>query len=144
MRKVTTVKMLCRHLRSDEGSAVAEFTMVGALLTIVTLTVLQFGLALYVRNVLLDSASEGARYGALADRSASDGAARTKQIITRTIGAKYATRVKAGQSSDRADRRPLVTVRVTAPLPLIGLIGFDDGVEVSAHGIREILPGENP
>ena len=46
-------------LRDDGGSAVAEFVMVGALLTVLTLSVIQLGLALHIRNTVLDAASEG-------------------------------------------------------------------------------------
>jgi len=42
--------------------------MVGALLTVLTLSVLQLGLALHIRNTVQDAAAEGARYGALADK----------------------------------------------------------------------------
>jgi Flp pilus assembly protein TadG len=54
-------------LRDDRGSAVVGFVLVGALLTILTLSVIRLGLALLVRNTVQDAASEGARYAALAD-----------------------------------------------------------------------------
>ena len=43
----------------DTGSAIAEFVMVSALLTVLTLSVLQLGLTLLVRNTVLDAAAEG-------------------------------------------------------------------------------------
>ncbi|HAM26986.1 MAG TPA: pilus assembly protein, partial [Microbacteriaceae bacterium] len=64
-------------MRRDDGSAVAEFAMVGALLTVLTLSVIQLGLALHIRNTVLDAAAEGARFAALADNGLEDGAART-------------------------------------------------------------------
>ena len=52
--------------------------MVGALLTVLTLSVMQLGLALHIRNTMQDAAAEGARYGALADNVPSDGVRRTR------------------------------------------------------------------
>src|SRR6476469_4126369 len=50
-------------LRDDSCSATADFVMVGALLTVLTLSVMQLGLALHIRNTVTDAASEGARFG---------------------------------------------------------------------------------
>ena len=47
-------------LADDRGSSPVEFVLVGALLTLLTLGVLQLGLAVYVRNVVHDAAVEGA------------------------------------------------------------------------------------
>ena len=55
--------------RTTTGSAVVDFTLVGVLLTFLFLALLQLGLALHVRNTLVASAAEGARYGANADRN---------------------------------------------------------------------------
>ena len=65
--------------RDDRGSAVVEFTLVGVLLTVLFLALLQLGLALHVRNTLVASAAEGARYAANADRTPDEGAAVTRQ-----------------------------------------------------------------
>ena len=73
---------------SDErGSAVVEVAWVGAILTVVTVSVLQLALALHVRNTVLDSAAEGARFAALADNSAVDGVVRCQNLITAAVGA---------------------------------------------------------
>ncbi|MDQ2661335.1 MAG: pilus assembly protein, partial [Actinomycetota bacterium] len=59
------VRRLAQRLTRDErGSAVAEFTLVGILLTVLALAVVQLALALHVRNTMLDAAAEGARYAA--------------------------------------------------------------------------------
>jgi len=121
----------------DRGSAPAEFVMVAALLTVLTLSVLQLGLALHVRNTVLDAAAEGARYGALADNTLADGAARTRDLITTAIGVGYARDVTV--TSQRYREHPAVSVTVRAPLPLIGLIGLDDGLEVTGHAAKETL-----
>lgn len=52
----------------ERGSAVADFVMVGGLLTALTLAIVQLTLVLHVRNVLVDATASGARYGTLADQ----------------------------------------------------------------------------
>ncbi len=79
--------------RSDRGSAAAEFVLVGTLLTVTTLSVLQLGLALFVRNTVVDAASEGARFGALVGNTPADGAQRAADLITTALGPSYATDV---------------------------------------------------
>ncbi len=113
--------------------------MVGALVTVLTLSVLQLALALHVRNTALDAASEGARFAALADNGLSDGAIRTRDLITAALGPRYASNVTASYGSYLG--HPSATVTVRAPLPLIGLIGIDSGLEVSGHASVETLDG---
>lgn len=115
----------------DEGSSPVEFVLVGALLTVLTLAVLQFGLAVYVRNVVHDAAVEGAFHAALADTSLADGAQRTRDIVTRTVGADYAAEVEARETG--ALGHPSVEVTVRAVLPLVGLLGAPRTLEVTAR-----------
>jgi Flp pilus assembly pilin Flp len=130
---------LSRVLRDDRGSAVVEFVLVGALLTVLTLSVIQLGLALLVRNTVLDAASEGARFGALADNSPADGVARARDLITTSVGPGYARDISASVGSYRGHPADIITV--TTPLPIIGLIGFDHGLEVQGHAAMETLDG---
>ena len=125
-------------LREDAGSAVAEFVMVGALLTVLTLSVIQLGLALHIRNTVLDAASEGARFAALADSSLGEGVSRSRDLITTTIGSGYATDVTATYGRYLGHPSAIITVRT--PLPLIGLFGLDGGLEVSGHAAVETIP----
>lgn len=106
-----------------------------ALLTLMFLAVIQLALALHVRNTLVDCASEGARYGGLADRSAADGAQRTRDLIAMSLPAHYADQVTARQTD--LDGLAVVEVTVTAPLPAVGLIGFGRSVTVHGHGLEE-------
>jgi hypothetical protein len=122
-------------LRRDDGSAPAEFVLVGALLTVMTLSVLQLGLTLHIRNTVIDAAAEGARYGALADNTLADGVTRTKDLISSAIGSEYAEDVTASYGSFLGAPSAVVTVRT--PLPLFGLVGIDDGLEVSGHAAVE-------
>lgn len=50
--------------RREEGAAVVEFVLVGALLLFVVFGVIQVGLVLHARNVLAADAAEGARHAA--------------------------------------------------------------------------------
>ncbi|HEY5230316.1 MAG TPA: TadE/TadG family type IV pilus assembly protein [Galbitalea sp.] len=115
-----------------------EFVLVGVLLTVLTLSVIQLGLALLIRNTVLDAASEGARYGALADNRVSDGVERTRDLITAAIGPGYARDITVARGS--YDGYPADIVTVKTPLPLIGLVGIPDGLEVHGHAAIETLP----
>ena len=125
------------RLRGERGSAPAEFVMVGAMLTVLTLSVLQLALGLHVRNTVLDAAAEGARYAALADNTLGDGTARTRQLVASALGA-YPVDVSASYGRYLGVRAVVVTVRTR--LPLIGLVGEDSGMEVTGHAAVETLP----
>ena len=126
-----------REFACDRGSAPAEFAMVGALLTILTLSVMQLGLALHIRNTVLDAASEGARFAALADNGLADGAERTRDLVATALGDDYAKDIDASYGRFLDERATVITVRT--PLPLIGLVGIDGGLEVSGHAAVEEL-----
>lgn len=111
--------------------------MVSALLTLLTLSVLQLGLALLVRNTVLDAAAEGARFAALADNTPADGVSRTVALISTTVGPGYADDVRVSSATYLG--HPAIVVTVRAPLPLLGLIGLPDGMEVSGHAAVEVL-----
>ena len=111
--------------------------LVSALLTTLTLAVLQLGLALYVRNVVHDAAVEGAHYAALADTRLDEGRLRTREVIERAVGAGFARDVSVGEA--RIHGRDVVVVRVRTALPVIGLIGVPAGMEVEAHAPMEHL-----
>ncbi|MBC7517358.1 MAG: pilus assembly protein [Microbacteriaceae bacterium] len=123
--------------RSDSGSAAAEFVLVGALLTVLVLTVMQLALVLHIRNTLMDAAAEGARFAALADAEPGDGETRTRALIRVAIGDGYARHVTLTQG--RHLGHPSIAISVRAPLPLIGLVGLDSGMEVIGHAAIEKL-----
>ena len=130
----------CTPGDAERGTAVAEFVMVAALLTALTLAVLQLALALHIRNTVLDAAAEGARYAALADSGLEQGAARSRDLITAALGPAYAADVTASYA-DVAGQAG-VQVRVVAPLPMFGLLGMDRGLEVRGHAAVEGLETE--
>ncbi|WP_409483534.1 TadE/TadG family type IV pilus assembly protein [Arsenicicoccus dermatophilus] len=120
---------------AERGSAVAEFTMVTALLMVLVVGVLQVALALHVRNSLVQSAVEGARYGARADVDPGAAVPRTRALITGFASARYAQDVSATLTSDGGVQVVQVTVR--APLPVIGTLGPGGLLTVSGRAYRE-------
>lgn len=123
-------------LNDETGSSPVEFVLVGGLLTLLTLGVLQLGLAMYVRNVVHDAAVEGAFHAALADTTPAQGEQRTRELITRAVGDGYATEIDV---SEGGLGHASVAVTVHATLPLIGLLGAPRGMEVTAHAPLETL-----
>jgi hypothetical protein len=115
----------------EHGSAVVDFILVGALLTLFFLAIVQLALVLHVRNTLIDAAASGARYGTLADRGAADANERTTQLIGVALTAEFARDVSTTETDYRGIRTLEVTVR--APLPVIGLIGPREMLEVKGH-----------
>lgn len=122
---------------AELGSAAVEFVLVGSLLTVLTLSVIQLGLALLVRNTIQDAASEGARFAALADNGLEDGVVRARELIETALGPGYAQDVSASYGSYLGDPAAVVTIRT--PLPLIGLVGIEQGLEVTGHAAVETL-----
>lgn len=122
---------------TERGSAPVEFVLVGALLTLVMVSVLQVALALHVRSTLIDAAAEGARHAALADSSLAAGVERSRDLISTAVGQSYAGDITAGFGS--YDGHPVVVVTVRSPLPLLGLAGLDRGLEVSGRAALEPL-----
>jgi TadE-like protein len=119
----------------ESGSAVADFAMVSGLLSLLFLAVLQLGLALHIRNTLIACASEGARYGARADATPGDGAARARQLIRASLSDRYADHVTAGP--DTVDGIKVITLDIDAPLPVIGPLGPDRFLHVQARAFSE-------
>jgi hypothetical protein len=140
MVEVLASRTDARTARSGEcGSAVVDFALVGALLTLVFLSVVQLGLVVHVRNTLVDCAAEGARYGARADRTPSDAVERTRELVASELSGGYATRVGgrivAGEV-ERAGARA-VEVRLSAPLPVVGMAGPSGLLSVTGHAYAE-------
>ncbi|MFI8631747.1 TadE/TadG family type IV pilus assembly protein [Microbacterium sp. NPDC077663] len=127
-----------RRLLSDErGSTPVEFVLVGVLLTVLTLGVLQLGLAVYVRNVVHDAAVEGAYHAALADVETAAGAQRAREVVERAVGAGFVESATATEST--ALGYDTVAVTLTTRLPLVGLLGVPHGWEVTVHAPAEVL-----
>ena len=115
----------------ERGSAVVDFVLVGSLLTLFFLAIIQLTLVLHVRNTLIDAAASGARYGTLADRVAADAQERTRSLIQTALNAGFAEHVSTSEVTYQGLRSLEVTVR--APMPVVGLIGPRNMLEVKGH-----------
>jgi Flp pilus assembly protein TadG len=115
----------------EQGSAVVDFVLVGSLLTMFFLAIIQLTLILHVRNTLIDAAASGARYGTLADRGAADAEERTRGLIGVALNSGFAEHVSTSEVTVQGFRSLEVTVR--APMPVIGLIGPREMLEVKGH-----------
>jgi Flp pilus assembly protein TadG len=115
----------------EGGAAVVDFVLVGGLLTLFFMAIIQLTLVLHVRNTLIDAAASGARYGTLADRNATDARERTAQLISVALSPDFASDVSTTETCYQGVATLEVTVR--APLPVLGLIGPRDTLEVKGH-----------
>lgn len=124
-----------RPVRDERGAAIADFAMVSVLVVVVFLAVFQIGLALHTRNLLISCASEGARMGARADAVPGQGVARTQALISASLSERYARAVTSRQADVGGVR--VVEVRVVAPIPVLGLLGPDDRLDVVGRAFLE-------
>lgn len=121
--------------RRERGAAIADFAMVSVLVVVLFLAVFQLGLALHTRNTLISCASEGARLGARADAVAGQGVRRTEALISASLSPRYARHVTSRESV--VDGVRVLEVRVVAPVPVLGLLGPDDRLDVVGRAFRE-------
>jgi hypothetical protein len=121
--------------RREAGAAVVDFVLVGALVTLIFLALAQLAVVLHVRNTLIDCAAEGARYGALADRAPSDGAARARMLVSDDLSPLLAGDVEAGH--ENVEGLDTVVVRIRAPLPVVGFLGPGRRLTVTGHAVSE-------
>ncbi len=112
-----------------------DFVLVGGLVTVLFAGVLQLTVVLHVRNTLIDCAAQGARYAAAAGREPADGAGRTRELAAAALSSAYARDVAATRTT--VDGLDVVEVSVTAPMPVLGLLGPGGALTVRAHALME-------
>ncbi len=100
-------------MRRDSGSAVVDFVLVGTFLVFLFLALVQLALTVHVRNVLIDCAAQGARFGARLDQDPAAGADRARILIAEELSPSYAQNVTA--RSINWGGVQTVEVRVRAP-----------------------------
>lgn len=120
--------------RDDRGAAVAESTMVMALVVLLFAVLLQAGLVIHTRNVMIDAASAGARYGALADRTPDDGVQRARELLAAGVPGQSGAHVDAEPTSQ--DGVPVLRVTISSSLPGVAFLPGPIPVEVSGHAHR--------
>lgn len=118
----------------DRGSAVVEFALVAPLLLLLALAVLQVALAMHVRATLTSAAAEGARAAALAGASPLAGVRRTRTLLAENLAGSVVDDVTARRAV--VDGLAVMTVRVTAVLPMVGLLG-PQMLTVEVHALQE-------
>lgn len=123
--------------RADTGSAVVENLLVTIILTALALAVVQLALTLHVRSTIADAAVEGARHGALAGNGAADAVARTRALIEMALGDGYVSDVSASSGDYRGHASVIVTVE--GVLPLVGLVGVEEGVHAVGRAAVESI-----
>lgn len=123
------------RLREDDGSAIVEFVLVSILVVALLLGVLQLTFALHVRNTLIDTAGEGARHAALAGSSTAAGVTRTRELIDASLHPRFGEDVTARHVT--RDGLAMVEVAVTAPLPVLGLLGPRGSLSVVGRAVVE-------
>lgn len=121
--------------RSDRGSALVDFLLVSVLVTAIVLGVVQLALTLHVRTILIDSAAEGARYAALDGATLAEGAARTRWLISSTLPDAYAEHVAVARAGYRGVQ--VIEVQVSAPVPVLGLLGPSGMIDVTGRAVDE-------
>lgn len=123
----------------DRGAAVVEFVLVSIPLLLLLLAVLQVAVYLHVRNVVVASAAEGARYGANADRPAGAGGPFAEQVVSQGLSVHTAAGIHctAGEEAG-AGGTVLVAVHCRGALPAVLAIGSHLlPVNATARAIKE-------
>lgn len=129
----------CRRTTGERGAAVVDFVLVSVLVLALFLVVLQLGLVLHVRNVLVSSAQEGARHAANADVDVAEG----RGVALDAVASALSTQI----ADSAADSPPsvlvpldggLTAVEVTldADVPLVLPIAAIH-LRVKGHAVRE-------
>ena len=132
---MASVSVTAAGERSDSGSAVAEFALIASLLALILAGALQIGLVIHVRNTVIDSAIAGARQASLADQTPRDGQKLTRDLIRVSVGERYAQKVTV--STSQCGAVEIVEVRVTTPLPVLGLWGPAEVWDLRGRSIVE-------
>ena len=124
----------------ERGSAVVDFVLVGVLVVVLLLGVLQVAVYVHVRNVVVASAQEGARYAANADVPAELGAARTVEVVGRATSPQTAAGLSCASAQETdVSGLTLVVVRCTGAVPsLIGALGDVLPIDVAGRAVAEL------
>ena len=130
---------VCRAGRDDRGAAVVEFVLIAVPLLLLLLAVLQVAVYLHLRNVLVASAAEGARYGANADRMSAEGGPFAEQVLARGVSARTASAIRCRAAEQPgAGRVVLVAVRCQGTVPtLLSAVGALLPIDATARAIKE-------
>jgi Flp pilus assembly protein TadG len=118
---------------------VVDFVLVGVLVVVLLLGVLQVAVYVHVRNVVVASAQEGARYAANADVPTELGAARTVEVVARATSPRTAAGLSCASAQETdVSGLTLVVVRCTGAVPsLFGALGDVLPLDVAGRAVAE-------
>jgi len=124
---------------ADRGAAVVEFVLVSIPLLFLLLAVLQVATYLHLRNVVVASAAEGARYGANADRPSVQGGPFAEQVLSRGVSERTADGIRCTAAEEAgAAGTVLVAVRCRGSVPtLLSVVGDRLPVRATARALKE-------
>lgn len=125
-------------MSDDSGSSTVEFTLVSVLLVFLFLLVVQLGLVLHTRNVLVAAAQEGARHGANADRGTEDAERRAYEVVADALSDDVAGRMEAPRAAlVEVDGASVMQVTLAGPMPLVLLPAGPLRLTVQGHALEE-------
>jgi Flp pilus assembly protein TadG len=113
-----------------------EFVLVSVLVTTLALVVLQVGLTLHERNLLVAAAADGARYAANADRTDEEGAQRAREAVRGGLSAAIADAADVAAAPDPA-QPGVVQVTISAPVPIVVFLATPFRLTVRGHALEE-------
>ena len=125
--------------RIDREAAVVDFVLVSSLVLALFLVVLQVGIVLHVRNVLVAAAQDGARHDADADVvDLDEGRVVAEKVVASSLSARAATAitVRTPELIDVGAGQSAVEVTIDAAVPLVSIFpGLH--LRVRGHALRE-------
>ena len=122
--------------REARGSAAVDFVMISVPLVFLALSVLGVALFGLVRNVMFDSAIEGARFAALADQNARAGCLRAQELFTKTLGSALKPTFRCEQAL--MGSRSVIFVSIEAAIPGLGFLPSSYRFRAVGHATSEL------
>ncbi|MGH2818854.1 MAG: TadE/TadG family type IV pilus assembly protein [Actinomycetota bacterium] len=127
---------MLKSASDEEGSAPVEVTFAVVVLMLLSLGVIQVGLTLYARNVVLSAAHEGARAAVELDRRTSDASEAARRLVERAAGG-IVDDLQVSTSTIEAGDRLVTHVMVSGLLDVPGPIPVSIPVRTAATASRE-------
>ena len=127
---------LSRRDFESRGSAAVDFVLISVPLVLLALSVLGVALFGFVRNVMFDSAIEGARFAALADQNTRAGCLRAQELFRTTLGSAIKPTFQCEQAF--AGSRSVIFVTIEAAIPGLGFLPNDYRFKAVGHATSEL------
>jgi Flp pilus assembly protein TadG len=108
--------------------------LIAPLLLLLALAVLQVALLMHARATLTSAATEGARAGALSGADPRAGISRATALVEQNVSGAVVRQISAER--DAIDGLAVLTVRISAEVPGLGLLGATR-LDVEGHALIE-------